>query len=111
MKTYSLEFKKNVLSVKEKEGLDFKETAERFGIPKINVYRWFRDTSDFIVTRRMSEELLIKNITEYPNISQRARAKMLFVKQPTISYWIKKITKINICPTCGAKKRVLDEGR
>ncbi|MBL3285256.1 IS630 family transposase domain protein [Rickettsiales endosymbiont of Paramecium tredecaurelia] len=38
--TYSIDFRKKVLEVKEKEGLSFSEVALRFGISRAAVFRW-----------------------------------------------------------------------
>ncbi|MBL3285299.1 IS630 family transposase domain protein [Rickettsiales endosymbiont of Paramecium tredecaurelia] len=37
---YSIDFRKKVLEVKEKEGFSFSEVALRFGISRAAVFRW-----------------------------------------------------------------------
>ena len=37
---YSLDFRKRVLEIKEKEGLSNRETSERFGISMRSLFRW-----------------------------------------------------------------------
>jgi transposase len=38
--TYSLDFRKKVLAIKEQEGLTGKEASVRFGIGEANITRW-----------------------------------------------------------------------
>ena len=38
--TYSLDFRKKVLTVKAKEGLSFQEAADRFQVGKATIFRW-----------------------------------------------------------------------
>jgi transposase len=93
MIVYSLEFRQTALSVRNKEGLSYKETAKRFGVSPQTIFRWYRATPEYITARPLNKEILKKNIKKYPEISQRRRAKMLGVSQPSISYWIRKILK------------------
>ena len=38
--TYSIDFRKKVLKIKDKSGLSFTEVAKRFDISKATVFRW-----------------------------------------------------------------------
>uniref|UniRef100_UPI004056A75C helix-turn-helix domain-containing protein n=1 Tax=Candidatus Electronema sp. TaxID=2698783 RepID=UPI004056A75C len=37
---YSIDFRRKVLAIKERDGLSFEKTALRFGISESSVFRW-----------------------------------------------------------------------
>jgi len=41
--TYSVDFRKKVLKIKDKEGLSFEATAKRFDISKAALFRWSKN--------------------------------------------------------------------
>lgn len=93
--TYSLDFRKKVLEIKEKEGLGLEETADRFGIGRSSISRWLNNlepqkTRNKPATK-IDMEALAKDVELYPDAYQYERAERLGVKTRTV---------------CGALKRL-----
>ena len=40
--TYSVDFRRHVLSIRKKEGLTLEQTSERFGVGRASLCRWLR---------------------------------------------------------------------
>ena len=69
--TYSLDFRLKVLSVKEKEGLSFSKTAERFCVGLASVVRWSQkpepQTNRYKPPIKINMEALKQDILVYPD--------------------------------------------
>jgi transposase len=88
--TYSVDFRKKVLKIREKEGLSVEGVAIRFGVGKASVMRWLielepKKTRNKSATK-IDMEALKKDIEEYPDSYQYERAERLGASQSGI-YW------------------------
>ena len=79
--TYSIDFRRKVLFVRQKEGLTIEGVAKRFGIGKMSVLRW---TKRLIANKKrnrpalkIARELLRKDVEDYPDSYHYERAKRL----------------------------------
>lgn len=83
--TYSIDFRKKVLEIKEKERLTQEETAKRFQIGKTTLIRWHKKIEpqkrrNKPVTK-INMDALKKDIEGYPDAYQYERAARLNVSQ------------------------------
>lgn len=93
--TYSIDFRKKVFKIKEKEGLSFAETSKRFGIGKTTLVRWTnrlepRTTRNKPVSK-IDMEVLKQDIKEYPDAYNYERAKRLGVSKTGIWSTLKRL--------------------
>ena len=93
--TYSVDFRKKVLSIKAKENLTFSEVSERFGVGQASVVRWSKDIEPQRTrnkpTTKMNWEALAQDVDEHPDSYQYERAARFGVSQPGIAYALKKL--------------------
>lgn len=91
---YSLDFRRKVLSVREREGLTIAEVAQRFAVGKASVMRWIqhieRKPSGFR-RRKIDLEVLRQDIRAYPDAYQYERAARLGVAQNAIFHALQKL--------------------
>ena len=89
--TYSLDFRRKVLDVRERDQLTIAQVAERFAVGKASVMRWLkrieRKPSGF-GQRELDLEGLKQDLRDYPDAYQRERATWLGVTQNAICYTI-----------------------
>ncbi len=89
--TYSSDFRRKVLSVREKEGLTIAELAARFCVGVASVVCWLK-TPDPKITRnkpatKIDMEELARNILEHPNAYKYERARR-FDRENTPHDWV-----------------------
>ena len=88
--TYSIDFRRQVLGIKEEEGLSFAATSTRFRIGKSSLVRWSDklepQTSRNKPTLTVDMERLKQDIVQYADSYQYERAERLGVSQSGI-YW------------------------
>ena len=94
---YSLDFRKRVFEIKERDGLTFEQTAERFGVGIRTLFAWQkrlepRTTRDKKATK-VDMALLERDVKENPDAYQWERAKKLGVSQSAIFYALKRLGK------------------
>lgn len=93
--TYSLDFRKKVLSVKDKEELTIKETAQRFDIGVASVVRWSSRLEPCLTRNKpatkIDREALMKDVGMYPDAYQYERAARLNVSQHGICDALKRL--------------------
>ena len=81
--TYSLEFRLQVLSVKQKKDLSFSETAERFGVGVASIVRWVKNpeprTHRHKPPAKQNMDALKEDIHLYPDAYQYERGERLGV--------------------------------
>lgn len=81
--TYSIDFRKKVLKIKDKEGLSLQATAKRFGISKTALFNWTQNIEPKITRDRkptkIDMEVLRKDIELYPDSFCYERAQRLGV--------------------------------
>ncbi len=94
--TYSLDFRKKVLTVKEREGLSFEEVAVRFDIGSKNtVFRWTKklapcETRNKPATK-IDRDALVSDIKLYPDAYQYERAGRLGVSGSCVQSALKRL--------------------
>lgn len=92
--TYSLDFRKKVLAVKEQDNLSFEAVAERFGIPsKDTVFRWTKKlapckTRDKPATK-IDMAALARDVELFPDAYQYERAGRLGVSESCVQAALK----------------------
>ena len=93
--TYSIDFRRKVLSIKGREPLSFEAIAERFEVGKARVLRWSKD----IEVRRSRQkpatkidmEKLKQDVEQYPEAYQYERAQRFGVSQRGIGDALKRL--------------------
>ena len=93
--SYSLDFRKKVLQVREEEGLTLEEVSQRFGVGVATVFRWTK-TLEPRVTRlkpatKIHMEALKRDIEKHPDAYQHERAKRFGVTQTGIWHALRRL--------------------
>ena len=91
---YSLDFRRKVLSVREKKGLTIAEVAARFDVGVASVTRWVKNIHrkpQGFRQRKIDLDVLRQDIRDYPDAYQYERAKRLGVAQNAIFLALKKL--------------------
>jgi transposase len=93
--TYSIDFRKKVLSVKEKEGLTIEETAKRFDIGVASIVRWSNRVEPCLTRNKPATKInmdeLAKDVEMYPDDYQYERAARFNVSQRGIGDALKRL--------------------
>ncbi|NJO16452.1 MAG: transposase [Thioploca sp.] len=75
--TYSIDFRKKVLSIKQQDQLTFSETAQRFGVGQATVVRWSQHIEPKRTrnkpTVKLNGEALAQDVEEHPDSTGRNR--------------------------------------
>jgi transposase len=94
--TYSLDFRKKVLAVKERENLSFEKVAQRFDIGSKNtVFRWSKklepcETRNKPATK-IDMDALIRDVELYSDAYQYERAQRLGVSESCVQAALKRL--------------------
>lgn len=93
--TYSSDFRRKVLSVREKEGLTIAQVAKRFDVGIASVVRWLK-SPDPKRTRnkpatRIDMQALARDVVEHPDAYQYERARRLGVSEKGIGHALRRI--------------------
>lgn len=95
MMTYSIDFRRKVLEVKEEEQLTFAETAERFAVAKNSILLWSKEIEPKKrrnkPTTKIDTEALKKDIETYPDAYQYERAERFGVTAMGIGHALKRM--------------------
>ena len=106
--TYSLDFRRHVLAIRQRDQLSIEQTAARFAVGKASVMRWVkrpeRKPSGFR-RRKLAIETLVQDVREYPDAYQYERAARLGVTQHAICYALKHKLGISCKKNAGASTR------
>ena len=93
--TYSLEFRKKVLSVKAKRGLTFEETSERFDISIRTLFRWQQRLEPCTTRNKAATKVdmvaLLEDVRKHPDKYQWERAQTLGVSTTAICMALKRL--------------------
>ena len=106
---YSLDFRRKVLSVREKKGLTIAEVASRFDVGVASVVRWIKHVErkpPGFRHRKIDLEVLRQDVVAYPDAYQYERAQRLGVRQNAIFLALKKLGvtyKKNAAPSQGGR--------
>ena len=92
---YSLDFRKRVFALKEKENLTFKETSSRFGISMATLFRWQINiepcTKRDQPALKIDMEKLQDDIVTYPDAYNNERAERLGVSTTCVFYALRRL--------------------
>ena len=108
--TYSIDFRRHVLSVKEKENLTFQQTAERFCIPIRNLFRWIQriepKKTHNRLPRKIDMEALKRDVELHPDALSQERAQRFGVSSSGILKALKRlgITRKKKQPTSQSRR-------
>ncbi|MGG2142757.1 IS630 transposase-related protein [Symbiopectobacterium sp. RP] len=92
--SYSIDFRRKVISTREEEGLSIRETAKQFRISPASVSRWINQIASKASTtrqRKSDKSELIKDVEPYPDAYQKERAERFGVCQKAIWQALKKL--------------------
>ena len=93
--TYSFDFRRKVLSVREKEGLTIAEVAARFCVGVASVVRWLKDpepkTSRDKPATKIDMAALARDVLAYPDAYQYERAHRLGVSEKGIGHALRRM--------------------
>ena len=110
--TYSSDFRRKVLSVREKEGLTIAQVAARFCVGVASVVRWIKQP-DPQRTRnkpatKIDMEALAQDVVDHPDAYQYERAKRLGVSEKGIGHALRRMGlsyKKNSTPSKSGRRR------
>jgi len=92
---YSLDFRRQVFKVKDKENLTFQEVSDRFDISIRTLFRWQKQiepkTKRNKPATKIDMEALSKDVSANPDHYQYERAKKFGVSQSAIFYALKRL--------------------
>lgn len=92
---YSLDFRRRVLEMKERDNLTFEETSKRFGISMRTLFRWQHriepKTTHNKRPHKIDTDKLRQHVESYPNASHIERAKFFNVSEGGIRAALKRI--------------------
>ena len=110
--TYSLDFRRKVLSVREKEGLTIAEVADRFCVGVATVVRWLNRLEPQRTRRkpatRIDRIVLARDVREFPDAYQSERARRLGVSEKGIGHALRRMNityKKNTSASQGKRRR------
>lgn len=93
--TYSLDFRRKVLEVREKEKVSLAKVAKRFGIGLNTVMRWTKRIESKKTRHKpaikIDREALKRDIEKYPDAYMYERAKRLGVSKNGIWHALKRL--------------------
>lgn len=92
--TYSIDFRRKVLSVREKEDLTIAQVAARFCVGVASVVRWLKEIEPRehgYRRRKVDMEALARDVEAYPDAYQSERAARFGVHQNAICHGLKKL--------------------
>ncbi len=100
--TYSLDFRRKVLSVRKQEGLTIPEVAARFCIGVATVVRWLQRLEPQTTRNKPATKIdriaLARDVREYPDAYQAERAKRIGVSEKGVGHALRRMN-ISYTPT------------
>jgi transposase len=92
---YSIDFRRKVLEIKDRDRLSFEETALRFGISKSSVSRWAKRLEPCRTRNKpaakIDMERLVRDVEEHPDACQQERAERFGCSQRGICDALKRL--------------------
>ena len=93
--SYSVDFRRKVLAIREKEGLSLAKVAKRFDVGLNSVMRWSKNveakTTRNKPSTRVDMEALKRDIEQHPDAYQYERAARLGVSRNGIWHALKRL--------------------
>lgn len=109
--TYSVDFRRHVLSIRAKEGLTLEQTSQRFGVGRASLCRWLRrlepDQSK-PRKRKIDMAALAEDVRQFPDAFQYERAARFGVATNAIWYALRKLGvtyKKSSAPSKGGRRQ------
>ncbi len=110
--TYSIDFRRKVLSVREKEGLTIAEVADRFCVGIASVVRWIKNPEPQRTRNKPATKIdriaLARDVREHPDAYQAERARRLGVSEKGIGHALRRMGityKKNTAPSQSPRRR------
>ena len=104
--TYSSDFRRKVLSVREKEDLTIAQVAARFDVGVASVVRWIKNPEPKVHgyrRRKIDMDALARDVEKYPDAYQSERAARFGVHQNAICHALRKL-KLSYKKNAGASQ-------
>ncbi len=93
--TYSVDFRRHVLFLRNKEGLTFVQTSERFGVGIASLTRWNKEIKPKATRenrpRKIELDALARDVEAYPDAYQYERAARFGVTPKAIWQALRKL--------------------
>ena len=91
---YSVDFRRKVLDIKERDGLSIEKAAVRFGVGQASIFRWTKRLEPCRTRNKPSVKIdrdcLVRDVEKYPDAYQHERAERLGCSQRGISGALKR---------------------
>ena len=112
--TYSVDYRRKVLKVKEAEKLTFKQASARFGVGTDSIVRWSKKLEPQKTrnkpTTKINMEALKRDIEAYPDAYQYERAQRLKVSTNCVHFALKRLHvtyKKKLTPPKGSSRKAI----
>lgn len=93
--TYSIEFRKEVLRVKQTRGLSYEKTSQLFGVGASTILRWVKRVEPKNKRNRQPSKIdmqaLVRDVHEQPDAYQYERAERFGVSASGIRWALKRL--------------------
>jgi len=93
--TYSVDFRRHVLSIRKREGLTFAQASLRFGVGIASLVRWSKRVEPKATRenrpRKIDLDKLAKDVDKYPDAYQYERAERFDVTPKAIWQALRKL--------------------
>jgi len=93
--TYSVDFRRHVLSIRKREGLTFLQASQRFGVGIASLTRWSKQVEPKATRenrpRKIDLEKLARDVETYPDAYQYERAARFGVTPKAIWQALRKL--------------------
>ncbi len=93
--TYSIDFRRHVLALRQKEGLTYSETSARFAIGIASLTRWNKTLAPKATRenrpRKIDLDALARDVEDHPDAYQYERAARFFVTPKAIWQALRKL--------------------
>ena len=93
--TYSSDFRRKVLSVREKESLTIAAVATRFNVGIASVTRWIKNPTPQLTRNKPATKIdmdaLAKDVVDHPDAYQYERAKRLGVSEKGVGHALRRM--------------------
>lgn len=93
--TYSLDFRRHILAIRERECLTIQETSERFSVGVASIVRWLKQPEPKVTRegrpRKIDLDALAQDVSDNPDAYQHERAARFGVTQNTICLALQKL--------------------